>query len=213
MGILLLIMLGGAVIGGEVLARLLPRWGYPRASSPVRLLVLVAASLYAGALLTVSLSSQERTLPRGETLRFCGFYLDCHMGVAVDGVVHRESAGTTSASGIYFVVSVRVSSNARRATLQLYRPEFTVIDKAGRRYSRALDAERALAAEAGEAPMVRPVRAGESYLATIVFDLPEGVASPRLQVKDVNGVDRVLEAILIGDDDSVLHKPTTLALR
>jgi hypothetical protein len=31
-------------------------------------------------------------------------------------------------------------------------------------------------------------------------------------VTDAAGVDRVLEGILIGDDDSILHKPTTLAL-
>jgi hypothetical protein len=212
-GVLLLAMLIGGLIGGEILARLLPRWGHPRAKRTVRLLMLVGVAAYAGALMTESLSSRERVLARGETLKFCGAYLDCHLGVAVAGVDQSTAIGEHRAKGVYYVVLVRVSSDARRATLRLGRPEFRVVDGEGNRYGRDPVAEQTLATAAGDtAPLVRPVAAGESYDVRLVFDLPPGITEPRLHVVDAAGVERVLEGMLIGDDDSIFHKPTTLAL-
>jgi hypothetical protein len=212
-GILLLLMLIGGLVGGEILARLLPRWGYPKAKRGLRLLMLAGGAAYSGALLTASLTSRERVLARGETLKFCGVYLDCHLGVAVEGVEQRAMISDIRANGTFYVVRLRVSSDARRATLRLGRPTFRILDSEGNRYSRAESAERALASGSGSRlPMVRPVPAGESYTVSVVFDLPREVEEPRLHVSDPAGVERVLEGVLIGDDDSILHKPTTLAL-
>lgn len=214
LGVLLLLMLIGGLVGGEILARLLPRWGYPKGKRTVRMLMLMGAAAYSGALLTASLSSRERVLARGEVLKFCGFYLDCHIGIAVEGVDQLSSIGSTRANGVFHVVQIRVSSDAVRATLQLGRPTFRVIDREGNSFPRDEAAERTLALDSGDSlPLVRPVAAGESYDVRVVFDLPEGVKEPRLHVKDAAGVERVLEGILIGDDDSILHKPTTLALQ
>jgi hypothetical protein len=212
-GVLLLVMLIGGLVGGEILARLLPRWGHPKAKGTVRILMLVGAAAYGGGLLTASLTSHERVLARGQTLKFCGFYLDCHLGVAVEGVDRHVVIGDQRAKGTYYVVRVRVSSDARQATLHLGRPRFRVIDVDGKAYPRDETAERSLAPASGDStPMVRPLAAGESYEIRVVFDLPEGTRQPRLHVADPAGVDRVLEGILIGDDDSIFHKPTTLAL-
>jgi hypothetical protein len=212
-GVLLLVMLAGGLIGGEILARLLPKWGHPKAKRTVRLLMLVGAAAYGGALLTASLTSRERVLARGETLKFCGFYLDCHLGVAVEGVEQRSIIGREQAHGTFHVIRLKVSSDARRVTLHLGRPTFRVVDGEGHAYSRATAAERALADESGDTlPMIRPIAAGASYEISLVFDLPVALSEPRLHVADAAGVDRVLEGILIGDDDSILHKPTTLAL-
>jgi hypothetical protein len=208
---LLLAMLIGGVIGGEVLARLLPRWGHPRGKRVVRILMLVGVAGYAGALLATSLASQEQVLARGDTLKFCGFYLDCHLGVAVEGVDRQEFIGDRRAAGAFYLVRLRVSSDAREATLHLGRPTFKVIDQAGQSYQRAEDAERELA-QSTDSMLRQPIVAGGSYEVQLVFDLPESVAEPRLLVTDPTGVDRVLEGLLIGDSDSILHKPTTLAL-
>ena len=213
-GILLFLLLVGGLIGDEILARLLPRWGHPRGKSVVRTLMLVGFAMYVAILLTVSLTSRERVLAHGERLAFCGFYLDCHMGVAVEGVERRAFVGDARAEGIYHLVAVKVSSDARQAALQLARPEFSVIDASGRTYSRSPEAEEQLVTLTGDSiELVRPVPAGESYLTWVVFDLPGQIQEPRLLVRDVSGVDRVLEAILIGDEDSILHKPTTLSLQ
>ena len=56
MGPLLLLMLVGGLVGGEILARLLPRWGHPKGTRSLRLLMRVGAAAYGGALLTASLT-------------------------------------------------------------------------------------------------------------------------------------------------------------
>jgi hypothetical protein len=39
-----------------------------------------------------------------------------------------------------------------------------------------------------------------------VFDLPENVSNPRLDIAEGIGVDKVFEMFLIGDEDSLWHK-------
>jgi hypothetical protein len=211
--LLLLMLIGGLVIG-EVLARLLPQWGYPRGKAVMRSVMLLATGLYLGALLTVSFTSKERTLARGSDLHFCGFYFDCHMAVAVDSVTRTKTLGSASASGEFYLVSLRVSSDAIRATLQLGNPEYRMLDSAGRRFPRSPAGEQALATLTGtKAGLVQKVAPGGSYHTAVVFDLPADARSPRLLVSDVGGPDFLLEGLLIGDEDSFFHKPTTLALQ
>jgi hypothetical protein len=213
-GVLFLMLLIVGVIGGEILARLLPRWGYLAGARVVRIIMLIGSAAYAGALLAVSLTSKERVLARGEILRFCGVYLDCHLGVSVQGVERLPAVGSRRAQGMFYVLRLRVSSDAKRATLHLGRPDIRVIDGHGRTYGRAVEAERSLTQASGDSlSLVGRIAAGESHDVRVVFDLPSDIREPRLLVKDVAGVDRMLEALLIGDDDSIFHKPTTLALR
>ena len=112
----------------------------------MRTLVLLCCTLggaYAGALATTSLASEELLLSPGETRRFCGAYLDCHLGVAV--VESRVLGPEPAAPGMRRVaVQVRLSSDARRARLALDRPSTTIRDAEGRRWFRDLDAERQL---------------------------------------------------------------------
>jgi hypothetical protein len=211
---LLLTFLLGSLILGEVLARLLPAWGHPKGKAVMRGLMLLMVGVYGGSLLTVSLISRERVLPRGADLRFCGFYFDCHMAVAVDSVERAAAVGAARANGEFYVVSIRVSSNAIRETLRLMNPEYQVLDAAGRRYARSAAGEAAFTAQTGaKAALVLPVPAGGEYHTAVVFDLPADIQNPRLLVRDVGGPDLVLEGLLIGDEDSFLHKPTTLALQ
>lgn len=211
---LLLLFLLGSLVVGEILARLAPGWEFPRAKPVFRGLMLVVGGGYLGSLLTVSLTSRERVLSRGSDLHFCGFYLDCHMAVAVDSVVRTAAIGTAKANGEFYVVRLRVSSDAIRATLQMGNPEYRVLDAAGRRYARSADGERGFSAATGAKPaLVQPVPAGGAYPTTVVFDLPADIREPRLLVRDVGGPDLLLEGLLIGDEDSFLHKPTTLALQ
>lgn len=45
-----------------------------------------------------------------------------------------------------------------------------------------------------------------------VFDLPANVKNPRLDIKEGYGIDHAIEAVLIGDEDSVWHKRNYFAL-
>lgn len=46
----------------------------------------------------------------------------------------------------------------------------------------------------------------ESFEREIVFDLPANVQNPRLDIREGCGVDRLIEAVLIGEEDSIGHK-------
>jgi hypothetical protein len=211
LSLLLLLLLIGGLIGGEVLARLLPGMGWPNGKRFVRIGMLVGALVYFALLLGTSLSSHEDVLAHTVPKRFCGFYLDCHLAVDVEDVERRPVLGTTKATGLFYVVTIRVSSDAKRETLRMGEPEVVVLDDAGKKYSRSI-ANEGLLTDGTGVPFAQPVQAGSSFLKRVVFDLPAGVSNPRLLVKDVRGVDVVLESLLIGDEDSLLHRPTTFKL-
>lgn len=177
----------------------------------------VWSGVYLALLLGSSLTSAETVLGRDEEMRFCGFYLDCHLAVALADVATAKTLGEepnqVEANGLFYIVTVRVSSNAVAATFRLRNPQIFVVDGEGNRYSRSTAAESVLqrAAERAE-PMVRPVRPGASYTFDVVFDLPAEVSNPRLRVAHGDALDRFTELFLIGDDDSLLHGRTTFRL-
>jgi hypothetical protein len=166
---------------------------------------------YATVLIVTSLESRERTLPVGEPKRFCGFYLDCHMAVAVERVDTVSSIGDIRAGGTFYVVTLRVSSDARRVPLHLEQPSVAIVDAEGFRHERSFDAEQKLES-ARLAALERPVDAGDSFTRAVVIDVPHGVRDPRLLVTMGGRLDRVVERVLIGDEDAILHAPTLHAL-
>ena len=184
-----------------------------RGKTPVaRAIALVGAAwlgAYATILIVTSLTSHERTLALGETKRFCGFYLDCHMAVAVERVDTMSAIGGVRAGGTYYVVTLRVSSNARRRPLRLEQPDIVIVDAEGFRHERSLDAEHALGQLDG---LDRLVEAGASFTRAVVIDVPHDVRDPRLEVTMGGVVDRTVELALIGDEDAWLHAPTLHAL-
>ncbi len=177
----------------------------------------VWSGVYLAFLLGSSLTSAETVLGRDEEMRFCGFYLDCHLAVAVADVATAKTLGEgpnrVGADGLFYIVTVRVSSNAVAATFQLRNPGIFVVDGEGNRYARAIAAESIWQRAAERAgPIVRPVQPGASYTFDVVFDLPEEVSHPRLRVSHGDAFERLTELFLIGDEDSLLHARTTFRL-
>lgn len=186
-----------------------------RGRAPLARSIALVAAAWLGAYVTVlvitSLASRERTLALGETKRFCGFYLDCHMGVAVERVDTVSSIGGVRAGGTFYVVTLRVSSDARRVPLRLEQPKIAIVDREGFRHERSPDAEHAL----GRGQLLeleRPVEAGHSFTRAVVIDVPHDVRDPRLHVTMGGPLDRTVELALIGDEDALLHAPTMHAL-
>jgi len=169
----------------------------------------VLAAVYGAALLATSLASREATLPPGATKHFCGFYLDCHVGVAVlDDSVVPAIAGR-AAAGRFHVLTLRVSSSARRETLTPWDLRLQLVDAGGSRIGRDEAAEAALGAGG---TLERPIPAGGGYDIQVVFDVPAEAAGLRL-FADQGPPVKLPELFLIGDEASVLHRKTLLALR
>ena len=168
---------------------------------PVRLLFAAAVALaggYLALLFAVSLRSQERVLGFNQPKAFCGFYLDCHRRVEVTDVARH---------GTQWVVTVRYSSDAVRAP-QPMRGLAAKVRVGHRWFERDARAERALGSAGLPSVTLDP---GEAFITRLVFDLPDD-AEPLLYVWDNLPASRLSEVLLVGDEDSFLHRRTFFAL-
>lgn len=209
MGVLLMAM----TIGGLILAAILFAVAiYTKKiwlSSFVFGGVVVWFMFYFAMLSGFSVVSEEKNLGLNEPKQYCGFYLDCHMHAAVTSITTAKSIGNKIADGEFYIVRVKVSSNAKAATLGLNTVDAHVVDGEGRRYDRDIDAESGLSPQPG---FEEPVSPFESFEKEIVFDLPAGIRNPRLDIREGQGIERMIQALLVGDEDSVFHKRTYFSL-
>ena len=158
---------------------------------------------YAIMLFGFSLLSEEKTLVLNEPKEFCGFYLDCHMHTAVTGVRKAKTIGDKKQMANFTLCKVKVFSDARQATLGLITVDAKVVDESKNEYKRDEEAEKQLGEQP---PFDRRITPTESFEKEIVFDLPADVKNPRLDIREGFGIDHVIEAVLVDDEDSVLHK-------
>ena len=155
---------------------------------------------YTTTLLGVSLASNEETLALHEPKAFCGFYIDCHMHASVSDVRTAKQIGDKTAQGIFYIVKVKIFSDARRAAIGLHDPQFEVVDDRRNSFQPIEDFT-----VAGN-PFERKIPAGGSFEGEVVFDLPSDIKNPRLDIAEGVGIDKVIESVLIDDEDSILHK-------
>jgi hypothetical protein len=203
MGVLLMLMTIGGLIGAGILfvISLLSkqRW--------LRSFVIGGTAVwfifYAAMLFGFSFASKEKTLAINEAKEYCGFYLDCHMHTAVTGVQTSKTLGDLTAKGQFYIVTVKVFSNAKRASLGLLTVDAHVVDADGQTYIRDMPAEAQFPAQPAFEKRISPV---ESFEKEIVFDLPENVQNPRLDIREGYGIDHAIEAVLVDDEDSIFHK-------
>jgi hypothetical protein len=214
-GVLLLAITIVGILGAALAAGAALRHARTSVAQSIAVLTGAWLAAYGASLIVTSLASRERTLALGEAKRFCGFYLDCHMGVAVERVdtmaVIGDVATELRAGGTFYVVTLRVSNDAKRVPLHLVKPRVVVVDAEGFEYERFLDAERILP-ERQRSDLERSVDAGHSFTRTVVIDVPHGVREPRLRVTMGGRFHRVAELAIIGDEDAWLHAPAVHAL-
>lgn len=165
--------------------------------------VFVWFVFYAILLVAASLFSKDKTLALNEPKAFCGFYLDCHLHAAVTGVRTTKSLGDKTANGKFYIVKVKIFSDAKQATLGLITVDANIFDAQNRKFVRDEQAERQLEEQPPFEKQISPV---ESFEKEIVFDLPSDAKNPRLDIREGYGIDHAIEAVLIDDEDSVLHK-------
>lgn len=156
-----------------------------------------------------SFFSQEKTLAIGEPKEFCGFYFDCHLHAAVSDVRKTKTLGDKTANGEFYVVKVKIFSNAKQALLGLLTVGARVFDERNHVFSRDVQAEARLGEQP---PFERQISPVESFEKEIVFDLPLDAANPRLDIREGYGLDRAIESVLVGDEDSLFHKRIRFSL-
>lgn len=181
---------------------------------------VVVAGIYAGLLLTFSLSSREKVLGPGELKYFCE--IDCHLAYSVVALETKKSLGTPpkqkKAQGVFYVVTVKTwfdertisSHRPRDLPLRPNRRALALVDEEGKRYQSSAQGQQALeAAQGPTVPLTQALRPGESYTTTLVFDLPAESKNPRLWIGDANW----LMLLAIGHENSFFHKKIFFRLR
>jgi hypothetical protein len=167
---------------------------------------------YAVTLVGFSMMSEERVLAIGEAKEYCGFYLDCHMHTEVTSVRTAQQIGERQAKGIFYIVGVRVFSDARNPNIafRLLEPNAKVIVTDDSVIGRDLAAEAALPTAAVD--LGADIKGRQTIDKEIVFNVPDDLTNPKLHIAEGYGIDNVIEAVLIDDEDSVLHRRTYFSL-
>lgn len=170
------------------------------------------AGLYLGVMLFFSFTSSEKVLGRGEEKHFCE--LDCHLAYSVADVRESKTLGDAShqvaAAGTFRVVTVKTrfdetTIGPSRGNGELYpnSRELAIVDGNGRKYFLSPSGESALeSSQTAGTPLTSPLRPGESYTTTFVFDLPPDIQNPTLLIHE----GEVETHFMIGHENSPLHK-------
>jgi hypothetical protein len=180
---------------------------------------LALVSGYALVLVGVSLTSHEKVLAPGERKYFCE--IDCHIAYSITGVEESSTLGVelhpTAAAGRFVIVHLKtwfdpstISPHRGNGELSPGLRRVALVDEQGHEFGPSGAAKAVLEKLRGvTTPMSQPLRPGESYVTDAVFDVPSNLHNPRLFIGDNVGF---LDTVLIGHEDSYLHKKIYLAL-
>jgi hypothetical protein len=206
LGVLLLLgLVGGALaLGVGIVAALL----MDRAIWIKRFVLtgVAGVALYIVLLFGLSLTSRTQILALNQGKHICE--MDCHSEYSVVRVRTDKHLGNRTASGTFYIVTVKVlfdstTISARRgmAPLEIGPRTVYVLDGAGREYR--------LEPDGASDSLRHSIVPGQSYTTDLVFDLPATISTPMLFVGVAAGAP---DRILIGSENSVLHKKTLFAL-
>lgn len=178
-------------------------------------LILVAG--YGATLAAFSISSREYTLNPGQEKYFCE--IDCHLAYSVPSVELAADVNKVHARGVFYIVTLRtrfdettISEHRGDGPLQPSPRQIKLLDDANRHIPISSEAQRALeTANSAGTPPDTPLRPGQFYTTRLVFDVPPATGHLRLFVSTPSSP-AWLGSLIIGEEDSLLHKKTFLAL-
>ncbi len=176
------------------------------------LLVTIIVGIYFTVLIFVSFRSHNQLLGLGETKRFCGFYLDCHLGATIVDVKKIQSLdflpnAKPSANANFYIVTIKISNNARRETLRLHNPIVEMVDDQERKFSPLYVGKAPIDTSQSDIPQLeQPVGPNnDSFTQDLVFDIPSDAQNLKLLIEEGDGFP---ELFLIGDEKSLFHEKT-----
>ena len=182
------------------------------------LTLATVAGVYVGLMLIFSWSSSNRVLMRGQEKYFCE--IDCHLAYSVVDVRQTKSLGNPAqplnASGMFYMIIVRTrfdetTKSSRRGNGRLSPNSrlVAILDDTGSRFEPSQAAQALIEQSSPEGtPMDSPLRPGESYTSTLVFDLPPTIQAPVLLIHEGDWITR----FVIGNENSLAHKKTVFQI-
>jgi hypothetical protein len=175
-----------------------------------------SAVLYGAVLLGFSLASKDVDVPEGAWKYFCE--MDCHIAYAIADVRVVRSVGPEmqpiDGSGKFVIVRLKtwfdpstISPHRGDAPLTPNRRKVSLLSSTGQRLAESPRSQAILAA-AGlrSTPLETPLRPGESYVSSLVFEVPNRSTPLRLLLTSAAGLD----AAIWGHECSPFHKKAYL---
>jgi len=161
----------------------------------------IGAVIYFALLLGFSAGSHDVALARGQEKYFCE--IDCHLAYSIVDVKTQVGADANE-----YLVTLRTRfdptttspNRPKDAPLMPSPREAQLIDSAGRAYAPASTAGTSL---------MTPLRPADSYTTQLEFRVPKDAKDLRLLLKTIPAWP---DHLVIGDENSLLHKKTYFAL-
>jgi hypothetical protein len=184
----------------------------------VTIALVIVGGVYGGLLLLFAATSKDKVLARGGEKHFCE--IDCHLAYSVIDTKQFKTIGgpanPVTAAGMFTAVTIKTrfdehTISPKRGNAELYPNSrvLTIIDDQGRRFAPSAEGQRANeAAGSAGTSLTTPLRPGEYYTTTVVFDLPADARNPTLLINEGEWVTH----LVIGHENSPLHKKTRFQL-
>ena len=172
-----------------------------------RLLLFYGAglALYFSVVITVALTSTQRVVSMREDRCFDEW---C---VAVETVRVESELGGTTANGAFYVIELKISNHARGRAERASSAAIHLLDGQGRSYNVSAEGQLAFETIYGAIPpLTLMMEPGESYVTYQVFELPKNVGALSLTIEHPVGFSPGW--FIIGDENSLFHKPTITRL-
>ena len=170
----------------------------PKSARIATIALGVLAIVYLSLLFGFSAGSHETALARGQEKYFCE--IDCHLAYSIFDVKSQPDGRTIVTLRTRFDETTTSPNRPKDAPLTPSPREVRLIDDTGRAY--APNATQGT-------PLSTPLKPADSYTTQLEFNLPKDAAGLRLLV---NTVPAWPDKLVIGDENSLLHKKTYLSL-
>jgi hypothetical protein len=191
-----------AAVGGLFLAlsSILIFWfaRKPKFASIAARAIAAGAAVYFALLFGFSASSHETALARGREKYFCE--IDCHLAYSIVDVTAQPDGRSVVTLRTRFDETTTSPSRPKDISLTPSPREVRLIDSRGQVY--------APSATQGT-PLTTPLKPADSYTTQLEFTLPQEATGLRLLI---NTVPAWPDKLVIGDENSWLHKKTYLSL-
>jgi hypothetical protein len=170
----------------------------PRFARIAARVAAAAAVVYFVLLFTFSAASRETALARGQEKYFCE--IDCHLAYSVLDAKTQPDGHLVITLRTRFDETTTSPNRPKDASLTPSPREVRLIDSGGHEY--------APVATTGT-PLLTPLKPADSYTTQLEFNLPKDATGLRLLI---NTAPQWPDKLVIGDENSWLHKKTYFAL-
>ena len=191
-----------AAIGGlfVALASVLIFWfaRKPRFARVAAFAIVALAVVYFALLFGFSAASRETALAHGQEKYFCE--IDCHLAYSVLDARTQPDGRLLITLRTRFDETTTSPNRPKDASLTPSPREVRLIDSAGHEYAPI---------STSGTPLLTPLKPADSYTTQLEFNVPKDATGLRLLI---NTVPQWPDKLVIGDENSLLHKKTYFAL-